>query len=357
MQLMLIRHPDAIKLMKKFMKQALDLAKKADPFPNPKVGAVLVKGKKILGMGYHKAAGMKHAEIVAIEDARRRSGDLRAAEGAILYVTLEPCSHTKKRTPPCTEAIISNGISKVVYAMEDPNPLVSGADKLKEAGVKVIGPTDQKKAEAINRRYIRNICKKPFVAIKMAMSADGKSATRSGDSKWISGKEAREYVHRMRSEFDAVMVGSGTIKKDDPRLTARIKGARDPYRIIVDSDLCIPAESKVLHRRDGKTIVATSRMAPRRKMSNVLVGVLSLGAMGMKKILIEGGSELNAAALEAGIVDKLYLFIAPKIIGGKEAKGVFGGKGIEKMKGAKRLKNMKFRRVGADLLLTFDVSA
>lgn len=353
--------------MKKFMERALKLARKANPFPNPRVGAVLVKGNRIIGEGHHRKAGMPHAEVEAIEDAKRKTCDTHAAEGATLYVTLEPCSHKNKRTPPCTDAIIASGIRKVVFAMKDPNPLVSGEKKLRRS-IEVSGPTDEKKAAAINKEYVRNVSEKPFVAIKMAMSADGRTATRTGDSKWITGKEARQYVQRMRGQFDAVMVGAGTVKADNPRLTARVKGAPDPYRVILDSDLCIPLNSEVLKNRDGKTIIATTEKAPEnrlarmrnafvcgKKMVDLKRLVLGLGAMGIRKILIEGGSEINASAMEADIVDKLYIFVAPKIIGGRNAKGVIGGTGIGKMKDAKKLKNMKVRRFGEDLLLEFDV--
>lgn len=348
--------------MDRFMERALRLAKKADPYPNPRVGAVLVKDGKVIGEGFHREAGMPHAEIEAIRSAK---GDV---EGAILYVTLEPCSHKSKRTPPCTDAIISSGIAKVVYAMADPNPLVSGAKALKARGIAVEGPTDERKARAINKRYMRNMMKKPFVAIKMAMTADGKTATRTGDSRWITGKEARMHVLRLRGEYDAVMVGSGTVKKDDPRLTSRTKGIEDPYRVIVDSDLCIPMGSRAMANKDGKTIVATTERAPKNKLSGLKNAIIcgeeqvdmriliqALGAMGIRKVLIEGGSELNAAALGAGIVDKLYLFVAPKMIGGRQAKGVVGGEGIASMSGCIRLRNMKCRKIGEDLLLEYDI--
>jgi len=351
-----------------YTRLTLKLAKRANPFPNPRVGAVLVKDNKIIGEGYHKKPGMPHAEIEAIKDAKRRTGNPQAAKGATLYVTLEPCSHKNKRTPPCTDAIISSGIVKVVFATKDPNPLVSGAKALRKAGIKVVGPVAGRKAAAINRRYIKNISTKPFIAIKMAMSADGRTATRTGDSKWITGKKARQYVHRLRGQFDAVMVGANTIKIDNPRLTARTKGFSNPYRIILDSDLCIPLDSKVLKNKDGKTIIATTEKAPRKKLArytnaivcgkekvDLLRLVQGLSAMGMKKILIEGGSELNASAVNAGIVNKLYLFVAPKIIGGRDAKGVIGGEGIGKMKDAMMLKNTKTRKFGDDLLLEFDV--
>ncbi len=339
------------------MRLALRLAKKADPFPNPRVGAVLVKDKKIIGKGYHKKPGMPHAEIQAMRNAKN-------AKGATLYVTLEPCSHKNKRTPPCTGAIIAKGIKKVIYAMKDPNPLVSGAKTLKKAGIIVKGPTDQKNAESINKEY----CRKPFVAIKMAMSADGKTATRTGNSKWISSKESRGFVHMLRSEYDAVMVGEGTIERDNPQLTSRIRG-KNPVRIIVDGRLKIPLNAKVLANKDKKTIIAISQSAPKKKIEKIAAKVSvivcgkkkvelrvlmrCLGAMGIKKILIEGGSELNASAMEAGIVDKLYLFIAPKIIGGKNAKGVIGGEGAKTIKQARKLRAMTTKRVGNDLLLEY----
>lgn len=361
--------------METFMRLALKLARKADPHPNPRVGAVLVREGKAIGAGYHRKAGLPHAEIEAIEDAKHRTRNPAAARDATLYVTLEPCSHTNKRTPPCTKAIIANGIGRVVFAMKDPNPLVSGAAELKKAGVEVNGPTAQGEGERLNRRYIANISQRPFVAIKMAMSADGRTATKAGDSKWITSQKVRDLVYRMRTGFDAVMVGTGTIIKDDPELTAHGRG-RNPYRIIVDGALRIPLDAKVLKKRDGKTIIATSEKAPKDKIKkiNKIKGasagpqvfvcgrkevdmrrlILGLSAMGIKKILMEGGSELNASALEAGIVDRFYFFIAPKIIGGKDAKGVIGGNGIERMKDALWLKGTRPRRLGPDLLLVFE---
>ncbi|NYZ73811.1 bifunctional diaminohydroxyphosphoribosylaminopyrimidine deaminase/5-amino-6-(5-phosphoribosylamino)uracil reductase RibD [Candidatus Micrarchaeota archaeon] len=376
--------------MDRFMRLAFSLAKKTNPYPNPRVGAVLVKDGKIIGTGYHRKAGMPHAEVEAIEDAKRNGGRGDAVKGATLYVTLEPCSHTMKRTAPCTEVIISHGIKRVVYAMKDPNPLVDGTSVLRQAGVAVVGPTDEKETRRINRRYLANIMKKPFVVMKMAMSADGKTATRTGDSKWITGKEAREYVHRMRASFDAVMVGANTVIMDDPELTTHnSKPAtrnpkpttrnpkltkRNPYRVIVDGRLKIPLDAEVLRNHDGKTIIAASEKAPEdriRKIADAGRGVRifvcgkkdvdlsclvsALGAMGMKRILIEGGSELNARALDAGIVDRVHIFIAPKIIGGMDAKPVVGGLGIARMKDAMRLSGMRIKRLGPDILIEYDV--
>jgi diaminohydroxyphosphoribosylaminopyrimidine deaminase/5-amino-6-(5-phosphoribosylamino)uracil reductase len=358
---------------KKFMGLALRLAKKANPFPNPRVGAVLVKDGRLIGRGYHGKAGLPHAEMEAIKDARSRG---IAICGATLYVTLEPCSHTAKRTPPCTKTILASGIKRVIFGMKDPNPLVSGAKELRAHHITTIGPVCQKEAAALNPRYIRNVSRKPFVAIKMAMSADGKTATRTGDSKWISGEQSRAYVHRMRDEFDAVMVGAGTILRDNPRLTCRLKGIggrklRNPCRVVIDGDLCLPSDANIflLGRKDHKTIIATTTKAPEAKALLLARSALilpcgrnkvdlrllmgTLGAMGLKKILVEGGNELNAAALEAGIVDRLYLFIAPKIIGGRNAKPVIGGEGIARVTDAIPLKPAKVRRFGPDLLLEY----
>jgi diaminohydroxyphosphoribosylaminopyrimidine deaminase/5-amino-6-(5-phosphoribosylamino)uracil reductase len=267
-----------------------------------------------------------------------------------------------------------SGITKVVYAMKDPNPLVRGSLELERAGLHVVGPTDQKDGESMNRKYIMHISPRPFAAIKMAMSADGKTATRTGDSKWISCPEEKGFVARLRSEYDAVMVGANTVALDDPKLTSRIPGGRDPIRIVVDGKLSIPESAGILHNPDGRTIVATCKRAPAQKIrrlaemthahvfvcgeKEVDLRALSegLAGMGVKKILIEGGSELNAKALEYGIVDRVYFCIAPKIIGGRDAKGVIGGRGIAKMSEAVLLKNRKIIRIGCDLVLQFDVS-
>jgi diaminohydroxyphosphoribosylaminopyrimidine deaminase/5-amino-6-(5-phosphoribosylamino)uracil reductase len=362
--------------MDNFMSLAFKLAKKATPYPNPRVGAVLVKDGMVIGTGYHRKTGMPHAEIEAIADAKKRNKRLDAAKGATLYVTLEPCSHTMKQTPPCTREIIASGIRRVVYAMKDPNPLVDGTSGLRDAGVVVIGPTDENEARGINKRYLANIAKKPFVMIKMAMSADGKTATRTGDSRWITGKRAREYVHKMRARFDAVMVGANTVIRDDPSLTTHNPelAGRNPYRIIVDGRLKIPLGAKVLRNPDGKTIIATSEKAPKDKIGKIMRAergtrifvsgkkevdlprlVSALGAMGIKKMIIEGGSELNAKALDAGIVDSICIFIAPKIIGGRDAKPVIGGLGVARMKDSLALYDMKAKNIGGDILLEFSL--
>ncbi len=353
----------------KYMKIAFSLAKKAQPYPNPRVGAVLVKNDVVIGSGYHKKAGMSHAEIEAINDAKTR-GNSSSIRGSTLYVTLEPCSHTTKRTPPCTQAIIENGIGKVVFAMNDSNPLVSGKGKrtLEARGISVIGPVAEQQGRSLNKKYLTLISKKPFVAIKMAMSIDGKTATRTCDSKWVSSEQSRNYVYKLRSQFDAVMVGAGTVQCDDSSLTTHGMSTTNPYRIVVDGRLSISENAKVLHNKDGKTIIATSKLASASKAARlrelgatvIVAGdnevdmkqlISGLGMMGMKRILIEGGSELNAVAIGAGIVSRLYLFIAPKIIGGRDAKPVIGGIGIDNMSDAIRIRNMKMKRSGNDFLI------
>jgi len=361
------------------MRLALLLAKKGRASPNPKVGCVIVRGNRILGTGYHKKAGLPHAEIEALNDAKRKRKDVR---NATMYLTLEPCSSwwKGKRTPPCTEAVLKSRISRLVVAMKDPNPKVSGRGIafLRKNGVDVEIGLLEAGARELNMPYLKWITQRvPYVVMKMAMSADGKIATRTGDSKWVSGDKSRRLVHRMRSESDAVMVGAGTIKKDDPRLTARIRGGHNPIRVIVDSDLCLDPKASFMRDADGaNVIIATTETAKKQKGGNRIAKFESLGArilfcgkrdvdlkrlvrelgkLGIQSVLMEGGSELNGSAIEAGIVDRVYFFIAPKIVGGREAKGPVGGRGIEKMSRALRLKNMKIEKIGEDWLLTADV--
>jgi len=359
-----------------FMRLALGLARKGRTSPNPKVGCVIVKGGRVLGSGYHRKAGFPHAEIEALADAKR-SGN--GVSGATMYLTLEPCCSTYegKRTPPCTRAIAASGISRLIVAMRDPNPKVSGAGIafLRKGGIKAEVGLLEAEARELNGPYVKWMTKHvPYVLVKMAMSADGKIATRTGDSKWVSGEGSRLLVHRMRSEFDAVMVGAGTIKADDPRLTARIRGAHQPIRIVVDSDLCLDAGAKFM-RQPGRIIIAAAETARKEQRSKIRkieslgarilfcgkdgVGLEELmrrlGKLDIQSVLMEGGSELNGSAIEARIVDRICFFIAPKIVGGKEAKGPVGGRGIERMSRALRLKNMKIERIGDDFLLTADI--
>ncbi len=356
----------------RYMRLALELAKKGRTSPNPKVGCVIVKGNRVIGAGYHRKAGLPHAEIEALADAKRK-GD--GVCGATMYLTLEPCcrAYEGKRTPPCTHAIAASGISKLVVAMRDPNPKVAGSGIafLRKRGIKAEVGLLEAEARELNGPYIKWMTKHvPYVLMKMAMSADGKTATRSGDSRWVSGGKSRLLVHRMRSESDAVMVGAGTIKADDPRLTARIRGAHQPIRIVVDSDLCLDTRAEFM-RQPGEVIIAAAGTP--RKESRILESLgarllfcgkddvdlrmlmRKLGRIGIQSVLMEGGSELNGSAIEAGIVDRICFFIAPKIVGGKEAKGPVGGRGVGKMGRALRLRNMKIEKIDEDFLLTADI--
>ncbi len=362
----------------KFMRLALALAARGRTSPNPKVGCVIVKGGRVIGSGYHRRAGLPHAEIEALADAKRRRNSVR---GATMYLTLEPCCrvYPGKRTPPCTDAILASGISRVVAAMRDPNPKVRGGGiaVLRNGGVRadVAGGFFEEGARGLNLPYIKWITRRvPYVTMKMAMSADGKIATRTGDSRWVSGKESRRLVHRMRSECDAVMVGAGTVKKDNPRLTARIPGGHDPVRVIVDSDLCLDAKARFMEDPE-KVIIAAAEIAKKGNGKNfskfeslgarvlfcgkkdVDLGLLmrELGKLGIQSVLMEGGSDLNGSAIEAGIVDRIMFFIAPKIVGGRDAKGPVGGRGVERMASALPLKNVKIERTGEDWLLSADI--
>jgi len=354
-----------------FMRTALRLAIRGagSVSPNPLVGAVLVRGGKIVGSGYHRFFGGPHAECYALETARDK------ARGADLYINLEPCSHFGK-TPPCADALISAGIRRVFIGMRDPNPLVSGSGikKLAAAGIAVETGILERECRKLNEAFIKYITRTiPFVYLKLAASLDGKIATRSGDSKWITGTASRRLVHRLRSEVDAVMVGIGTVLGDDPLLTARLDAVanKNPLRVIVDSRLRTPLSSKLLATaRDVPTIIATtdnrakSRAAavlnsgaelltlPQRNgRVNLKLLMKKLGQRGIAKLLIEGGSELSAAALQDGIVDKVLFFYAPKIIGGTNSYPMVGGSGSEKISRAIKLTDIHYRKVGEDILM------
>lgn len=330
------------------------------------VGAVLVKGGKVAGEGYHIRAGEDHAEIVALKQAGRE------ARGSTLYINLEPCSHSG-RTPPCAPALIEAGIKRVVAGMEDPNPAVKGRGLglLRQAGLDVEVGILEKTCRALNEDFSKHIrTGEPFVILKAASTLDGKIATRQGESKWITGEASRRFVHRLRNRVDGIVVGIETILKDDPLLTARVRGGRDPYRIILDSRLRIPEKAKVLASNPGKTIIATTARAPRKRQADLerqgarvlvldskekRVGLRSLlarlGEMEMISLLVEGGSEVNGSFLTEGLIDKMFLFLAPKIIGGHGAPGIFGGAGAATLEGAFFLDSLKVRKIGEDLLI------
>nr|WP_156987955.1 bifunctional diaminohydroxyphosphoribosylaminopyrimidine deaminase/5-amino-6-(5-phosphoribosylamino)uracil reductase RibD [Paeniclostridium sordellii] len=357
------------KVDKHYMKIALDLAKlgKGKVNPNPLVGAVIVKDKKIIAKGYHEKYGEDHAEVNAFKNAKEN------VAGATMYVTLEPCSHYGK-TPPCVDKIIDNKISRVVIGMMDPNKLVlgQGIKKLQDAGIEVeVGVLEEecKKLNEVFIKYIKN--KKPFVVLKAAMSLDGKISTASGESKWITGNKSRSEVHKLRNDLSAIMVGVDTVIIDNPYLTCRIVDGRNPIRIIIDSKLRIPKDSNVLENtNDIKTIIATTEKAPKEKIDylenlgvwviktkskdekvNLKELMIKLGELKIDSILLEGGSTLNYSALEVGIVDKVLVYIAPKIIGGVNSKTPVGGNGIEQLKDAFKIKDLNISMVSEDVLI------
>ncbi|KRQ87555.1 Riboflavin biosynthesis protein RibD [Caloramator mitchellensis] len=355
----------------KYMRRALELAKKGAGFtnPNPLVGAVIVKEGRIIGEGYHQIYGSHHAEVNAFRNA------IEDVKGATMYVTLEPCSHFGK-TPPCANAIVEKGIKKVVVAMEDPNPEVSGRGIkiLRDNGIEVITGVLEEESRKLNEIFIKYITTKlPFCILKTAMTLDGKIATRTGDSKWITNEESREYVHNLRQRVAAIMVGVGTIIKDDPMLTTRLEKGNnsDPIRIIVDTRGRTPLDSKVLNiKSNARTIIATTELAEKERLkeyekkgAEIIITPLKdnkvdlkflmqeLGKRKIDSVLLEGGSELNYSAIEERIVDKVNIFIAPKFIGGNEAKTPIGGIGIPLMKDALLLKNLGLHRFGDDIMI------
>ena len=326
----------------KFMRRALELAQMAegDTSPNPMVGAVIVDGDgNIVGEGYHHKAGQPHAEINALAAAGDRAKD------ATVYVTLEPCSHYG-RTGPCCEALIKAGVKRVVSAVTDPNPLVAGRglNRLREAGIEVTEHVCEDEAKKLNEKFFFWIThKRPFVSLKYAMTLDGRLAAAGGDSKWITGTEARTYAHYLRKTHDAVLVGKNTVLQDDCELTTRMVEGKNPIRIVLDSKATIPLNAKILNG-EAKTIVAVSEAAPQDKLNELqkltTVEVLKLpqrnghldlqalleklATMEITSVLVEGGSEVHGAFIDAGLAERVYAFIAPKIIGGKEAIGPVG---------------------------------
>lgn len=359
-------------LKEEYMALALELAKKGigRVHPNPMVGAVIVKDGKILGQGYHQKCGEGHAEVNAFKDAEERNENV---EGAEMYVTLEPCSHFGK-TPPCADKIIEKKISKVFIGTLDPNPLVAGrgVKKLKNAGIEVEYGILESGCYKLNEVFMKYIVKKvPFVVMKTGMSLDGKIATYSGESKWITGEKSREDVHKLRNELTGIMVGINTVLKDNPELTCRIEGGRNPIRIVVDSNLRIPMDCKIVNTaKEVETIVATtdkSNLEKKKKLERKGVKVIVvpsknekvdlkelmiiLGDLKIDSILLEGGGTLNFSALEQKIVDKVKIYIAPKIIGGETSKTPIEGIGIRNLKDAFKINNLSVSTMGEDILI------
>lgn len=350
-----------------FMRLALRLARKGVPrtSPNPAVGAVLVRGGREVGSGYHRAPGTPHAEIEAIRAAGK------GTRGADLYVTLEPCDHTG-RTGPCTEAIIRAGIRRVAAAMEDPNPRVRGRGfrTLRRAGIEVRTGILERQARGLNEPYCRWIVTgRPFVTLKLALSLDGQIAGASGSSRWITGEKARGIVHRMRATADAVLVGGKTFRADDPLLTARRPGARNPRRVVLTSDLVRAANGRLLREGAGETIFVCPRgvdgagvdrlrragarvilLPSRGKRIDAGVFLAALGREEITSLLVEGGGETAGWLAAAGAVDRYLLFVAPRLLGeGVRAVSGFSAAGPEK---GIRLVFTSVRRVGEDLMVT-----
>ncbi len=346
--------------------RTLALARRAEGMtsPNPMVGAVLVKHGRIIAEGYHKKAGTAHAEVIAIDKAGTD------AAGSTLYVSLEPCCHKDKRTPPCTEKIIAAKIKKVVVAIKDPNPKVSGKgiEELRKAGIEVVSGIFEEKARQLNEFYIKHITSHlPFVVLKVAMTLDGKIATPAGESKWITGEKARKEVHSLRGKVDALLTAIGTIKADNPQLTCRTGRMKSPVRIILDPDLEIKDDANVLTCPPRTILVASDRSSKKKQEQLQENGVLiiehsnsrvdlqwlmkKLGAEGIASVLIEGGSSLASSCLEAGIVDKVMFYIAPKIIGGEKSFPAVGGKAFRSLQHAHVLTRTAFRRIGDDFVI------
>lgn len=374
----------------RFMRRAVQLARRGFPVPNPHVGAVIVKNGVIVGEGYHPYAGAPHAEIVALQKA----GD--AVQGATLYVTLEPCNHYG-RTPPCTNAILERGMKRVVVGMTDPNPQVSGKgiERLREAGVQVELldsdiPAEAKliaELEAINRIYLYwRRHNRPFITLKAAMSLDGKIATHTGDSKWITGERARRYAHRLRAEHAAVLVGVETVLKDRPHLTARLRGVKNqPLRVVLDSNLRLSYRMQkvqpVLNTDEAETIIFyvddySDRKLPKKADLLLWIGVQAiaiypeydqpqrvpvsrvveiLAERGVSSILVEGGGQVAASFLEAKLANRIAYFYASKLIGGADARTALEGLGVAQVADAPRVTNVSIRKLGEDWVVEGDI--
>ena len=350
------------------MERALELAKIGigRVNPNPLVGAVIVKDGEIIGEGYHECYGEAHAERNAVKNA------IKPVEGSTIYVTLEPCAHYGK-TPPCVDLIIEKKFKRVVIGMLDPNEKVSGKsiEKLKKHGIEVLVGVKEEECKKMNEIFIKYITSKiPFVVLKSGISLDGKIATYSGESKWITSEESREDAQNLRNRLSSIMVGVNTVVADDPELTCRINSEKKLIRIVLDSNLRIPLDSKLVKNKDKLTIVATtlnSNEEKKKSLRDLGVKVIEvseknnrvnlkelvkiLGQEGIDSILIEGGGTLNFSALEENIVDKAIFYIAPKILGGENSKSCIAGIGFSKLDDAVNLKNLSYRKIGEDLVV------
>lgn len=368
-------------MQEEYMRRAISLARKGigRVNPNPLVGAVIVKDGTIIAEGYHEEYGQLHAERNAFCNLQCKED----AKGAELYVTLEPCCHHGKQ-PPCVDAIIEHGISRVYVGSNDPNPLVAGKgiEMLQEAGIEVVTEFLKEECDALNPAFFHYIqTGTPFVVMKYAMSLDGKIATHTGHSRWVSGEASRKRVHESRNALTGIMVGIGTILNDDPLLTCRLEEGRNPIRIICDTKLRIPLSSQIVDTANQvPTIVATINPHPEyyrfwheqkgfleKNGVKVLVVkekenrldlrdlMLELGRLNIDSILLEGGSALNYSALQEGIVNRIEAYVAPKIFGGVGFFTPVGGEGVELATDALRTKLLSATSVGEDILLTYEV--
>ena len=353
-----------------FMRRALELAKRGWGLtnPNPLVGCVLVRNGNIVSEGWHARFGGDHAEAMALKQ-------LENAEGTTLYVNLEPCNHIGK-TPPCSELIIRKGVGRVIYALDDPNPVAGGgASRLREAGIQVSGGLLQAEAAQLNEIFIHTMrVKRPFVIMKYAMTLDGKIATSAGDSRWITGPQARVLVHGLRQRTSAILVGSGSVLADDPELSVRDwEGEkRQPLRVILDARGRIPLEARVFHNQETQqTLLATTEQLSRDKVGKLMEqgvqiwrcprgnGQIDLTMLmdelrnrGCDSVLVEGGAEVHGSFFDNRLVDRVYAFVAPKLVGGKDAPGPVGGRGKERMAQAVELMECRVEKLGQDILFT-----
>jgi diaminohydroxyphosphoribosylaminopyrimidine deaminase/5-amino-6-(5-phosphoribosylamino)uracil reductase len=356
-----------------YMQVALELAARGKGYtsPNPMVGAVIVRDGRIVGRGYHPAAGKPHAEVFAIEDA----GD--QARGATLYVTLEPCNHTG-RTPPCTRRIREAGLARVVSAMRDPNPDVTGGgnDQLAAWGIDSRCGILEKEAMQLNEAFVKHVrTGRPFVLVKCAATLDGRLATRTGDARWVTGPEARRYVHELRHACDAILVGVETVLRDDPSLTTRLEETNrkglHPLRVILDSNLRTPVTAKVLATAGapetlficGEHVSRQRRFPFEDKGARVLPvpvaggrldlaeAMTTLGRDGIQSVLVEGGGKVIKSFFDNGLADKINFFFAPKILNGSDGTPICSGTGPERMHNALAVRHMTVRHLGKDILI------
>lgn len=351
------------------MKLAIDLARSTigQTSPNPPVGAIVVKEGTVVGVGCHVKAGEPHAEVHALNMAGDHS------IGSTVYVTLEPCSHFG-RTPPCADLLIEKKVSRVVIAIQDENPQVSGkgVNKLKEAGIKVVTGVCLAEAKELYKGFFTYINKqRPFITLKAALSLDGKLSTKTGESKWITGDEARKKVHKERRKHDCILVGVGTVLNDDPSLTVRLEQeTKQPARVILDSNLSSPLNAKVCNSMDAKTIIFVGNQIDEKKLIpytdkgieiiktseakvDVSEAIKILGEKGYRSVYVEGGSTIHTSFVEKNLFDELILYYAPKLIGGVHNGILLNGNGIESMKDAKNLELLSVETVGNDIRMHF----